>query len=52
MDGTIDYPYDSLFDAIERAMELAAPYYSASITIKLFAGTHYTVRAIRYRYRP
>ena len=50
MDGTFSKPYDCLFDAIERAYELAAPYQSATITIKMFTGSHYALRAVRRRY--
>ena len=52
MDGTFAKPYDCLFDAIERAYELAAPYESATITIKKFTGSHFALRAVRRKYLP
>jgi hypothetical protein len=39
-------------DAIERAYELAAPYYSATITIHLYTGYHYLVRSSKTFYVP
>lgn len=44
--------YDNLMDAIERAFELAAPYYSASITILLAAGDHFLITGVRDFYVP
>jgi hypothetical protein len=48
--GHITDPFDNLFDAIERAYELAAPYSLATITIHLFKGDHYLVRGERLFY--
>jgi hypothetical protein len=50
--GSITDPYDNLMDAIERAYEIAAPYYSATITIHLFVGAHFLIRGERDFYTP
>ena len=52
MKGTNSDPYDNLFDAIERAYELAADSSLASITILLLEGTHFLNRQVRaFSYR-
>ena len=48
----INDPYDNLFDAIERAYELASDSSNATITIKLMKGTHYIKKENRiHKYR-
>ena len=45
-------PYDNIFDAIERAYELAAPTVEANITIILLGSIHYIKRELReYSYK-
>jgi len=41
-----------LFDAIERAYEIAAPYVEATVTIHMFTGTHYLLRTNKELYSP
>ena len=46
-------PYDNLFDAIERAYELASQSFETTITILLLPGEHYLKREIReWFYKP
>ena len=53
MTGTEGDPFDNLFDAIERAYELAADSSEATITIKILAGEHFLKREKReFRYKP
>jgi hypothetical protein len=50
--GALDSPFDNLFDAIERAYELAIESISANITINLLPGNHYLKRIARsYEYK-
>ena len=51
-DGSIDKPFGDLFDAINKAEELAAPYYNSDIFIYLFAGDHYLLRTKKDYYIP
>jgi hypothetical protein len=52
LDGTEYNPYDHVPDAIERAYELAAPYFEATITILFEYGDHHVIRSKRPTYLP
>lgn len=45
--GTISDPYDNLFDAFERAVELAHDSHDIEVAILLMEGTHYLKREMR-----
>jgi hypothetical protein len=49
--GEITSPFYQLFDAIERAFEIAAPFKSAQIEILLDKGDHYLVRNLKRFYK-
>lgn len=39
--GAIGDPFDSLYDALEKAYELGAPYTGATVTILMKPGSHH-----------
>jgi hypothetical protein len=50
--GSLDYPFDNLMDAIEKAFEVAANTTLANVTIHMEPGIHYLVRTSRSYYSP
>lgn len=52
MTGGLFDPFDNLFDAIERAYEIAATEDEQTVTIKLLEGDHYLKKEKReFQYR-